>query len=135
MSILSHIISSNEIRYMCVHATRQQSHTWMNVNQYMQTWSRKSVEKQSYHNFRQSMTGLSGNLVRLRQRLRHLCFSYVYGYDPHKHSNLSKEEIIALRNLHKQENIVICRPDKGNGVVVLDRSEYLRKLKDVEFVD
>ena len=29
-----------------------------------------------------------------------------------------------LKELRKNKNIVILRPDKGNGVVILDRAEY-----------
>ena len=33
-----------------------------------------------------------------------------------------------LRNLGKGQNIVICSPDKGRGVVLLDRVDYIDKM-------
>ena len=33
-----------------------------------------------------------------------------------------------LRSLAKDRSIIITRPDKGRGVVILDRSEYLTKM-------
>jgi hypothetical protein len=42
--------------------------------------------------------------------------------------NLSKSELDTFKLLRKNTSIVICKPDKGNGVVVLDRSDYNAKL-------
>ena len=36
-----------------------------------------------------------------------------------------------LKNLHKNNNIVILTPDKGNGVVVLNRSDYLEGILNI----
>ena len=43
----------------------------------------------------------------------------------------SKEEIKSLDDLRKDENIVIVKPDKGNGVVILDRNDYNTKMEDI----
>ena len=37
--------------------------------------------------------------------------------------------MLALRNLSQNENIVVLRPDKGNGVVILNRSDYIEKVE------
>ena len=66
--------------------------------------------------FRSCTPGLLGSLHRLKQRLRHLCMSYIYGYNHKKFTNLSEEEQSAFRSLLHNKDIVICRPDKGNGV-------------------
>ena len=34
----------------------------------------------------------------------------------------------ALKDLRLNHNIVITRPDKGNGVVILDREDYVAKM-------
>ena len=34
---------------------------------------------------------------------------------------LNDEELAAIKSLRNNENLVICKPDKGNGVVVLDK--------------
>ena len=44
-------------------------------------------------------------------------------------SNLSKEEYMALKALSRNKDIIVIRPDKGSGVVILDRSDYIRKVE------
>ena len=36
---------------------------------------------------------------------------------------------MALKNLSRNKSIVILRPDKGNGVVILDRVDYNNKVE------
>ena len=42
--------------------------------------------------------------------------------------HLDKEHMAALKDLRLNHNIVITRPDKGNGVVILDREDYVAKM-------
>ena len=46
-------------------------------------------------------------------------------------NNLTPEEYRSLRSLKNNPNIVIQRPDKGGGTVVLDRSNYESKLEEL----
>ena len=46
-------------------------------------------------------------------------------------SNLSKEEQKALRNLRKQNHLVIQKADKGNTVVITEKKAYIEKMKDI----
>ena len=43
----------------------------------------------------------------------------------------SQDEIKCLKDLSNDSNIVIVNPDKGNGVVILDSSDYNRKMEDI----
>ena len=43
----------------------------------------------------------------------------------------SKEDIKLLDNLKNDNNIVIVKPDKGNGVVILGRNDYNKKMNDI----
>ena len=61
---------------------------------------------------------LSGQLV---SELSHLCHSYVSSYQPSLR-DLKKHKV--LKNLRKNKDIVLLKPDKGNGVVILDRRDY-----------
>ena len=83
------------------------------------------------HFFRQISPGSDHDQGRLKHRLRELCYRLIYGYQKHKHPVLSKEEETAFKKLRQNDKIVICRPDKGNGVVLLDRTEYIKKLEDI----
>ena len=71
--------------------------------------------------------GVSFDFV--KTRLKSIALAAYYGYDsqqlPH---NISKAEISALNKLCRNKNIVIIRPDKGNGVVILNRVDYVNKV-------
>jgi hypothetical protein len=43
----------------------------------------------------------------------------------------SKDEFKTLKDLQKDDTIVIINPDKGNGIVVLDRTNYISKMHDI----
>ena len=99
-------------------------------------------EKLDYCNFLTPFEKLSRNLKSkpivnqhlnfefVKARLKSLALSAYYGYDSLQLPlNISKAEISALDNLSKNRNIVIIRPDKGNGVVLLDRSDYVNKVE------
>ena len=44
---------------------------------------------------------------------------------------MEKDDAKILENLAKDETIIIARPDKGNGVVILNRDEYMNKMNDI----
>jgi hypothetical protein len=48
-----------------------------------------------------------------------------------KISNLSPEELEALKSLESNKNIMICKADKGNCIVVLDKEAYMRKSEEI----
>ena len=43
-------------------------------------------------------------------------------------SNLTNSQLSSLKSLSSDKNIVIRKPDKGNGVVILNKSEYISKM-------
>ena len=53
--------------------------------------------------------------------LSHLAHSYVSAHRP---GTADRKKYRILKDLKKKQNIVILKPDKGNGVVVLDRIAY-----------
>ena len=57
----------------------------------------------------------------LASELSHLCHSYVSSYQASLR-DLKKHKV--LKNLRKNKDIVLLKPDKGNGVVILDRRDY-----------
>ena len=46
-------------------------------------------------------------------------------------SNLSKEELKALHNSHKQKHLVIQKADKGNTLVITEKNAYINKMKEI----
>ena len=48
-----------------------------------------------------------------------------------KTRNLSDEELAALKSLKSNDSIVICKADKGNCIVILDKESYTRKAEEI----
>ena len=63
-------------------------------------------------------------------RLQSLAYKYYYNFSPFKvfSSICSPDDIKLLRNFSKNDSIVVSRPDKGNGVVVVDRCRYVESM-------
>ena len=66
---------------------------------------------------------------RLRSQLKNISYSYIYSDFSKQKNILSKEEWSALNDLHKDDSSIITKPDKGNGVVIVNRLDYLNKMK------
>ncbi|XP_065667600.1 uncharacterized protein LOC136087905 [Hydra vulgaris] len=64
----------------------------------------------------------------LKSELFHLANNYVYKYTPSENC-LRKHKI--LKRLRNNENIVITRPDKGNGIIVLNKIDYKNSLHNI----
>ena len=60
--------------------------------------------------------------------LSYLANSYFYNYKP---SPRILRQHRVLRNLRKNKDIVITKPDKGNGVVILDRKLYNNAIEEI----
>jgi len=52
-----------------------------------------------------------------------------------KSPNPSDALVKALNRLKERDDIVIARPDKGSGTVVMDKEEYLRLLRQASTAD
>ena len=64
-----------------------------------------------------------------KDKLRNLAKSTFTRYKKHKPKGiLSDDEEKAMISLSKDKSIVISRPDKGNGVVLMDKSSYISKV-------
>lgn len=56
--------------------------------------------------------------------------SYCWGV-PFNNGHFSKDEMNALQQLKKDNSLIITRTDKGNGVVLLNCSDYFDKINVV----
>ncbi|XP_068673073.1 uncharacterized protein [Montipora foliosa] len=69
---------------------------------------------------------------RLKCQLKNASYSYIYSYDYSKEKRiLTKEEWMALNDLRNDTSITVTKPDKGNGVVIVNRHDYLSKMKQL----
>ena len=64
----------------------------------------------------------------IKTHLSYLANSYFYNYKP---SPRILRQHRVLRNLRKNKDIVITKPDKGNGVVILDRKLYNNAIEEI----
>ena len=59
--------------------------------------------------------------------LRHVSSKFYYGFNSQSafSSIFSASDVKLVRELAANKNLVVTRPDKGNGVVILDKEEYI----------
>ena len=65
---------------------------------------------------------------RIKAYLPYLSNSYFYNYKPSPHI-LRKHRV--LRNLRKNKDNIITKPDKGNGVFILDQKLYNNAIEEI----
>ena len=61
-------------------------------------------------------------------RLRDRAYSSFKQVSRISNKSFSREEVKALNNLAKNNDLVIQKTDKGNNMIVLNRSDYISKL-------
>ena len=64
----------------------------------------------------------------IKAHLSYLANSYFYNYKP---SPRILRQHRVLRNLRKNKDIVITKPDEGNGVVILDQKLYNNAIEKI----
>ena len=64
----------------------------------------------------------------LKSELTNLANCYIYNNTPSK-SSLKEPKI--LQKLRSQKGIIITIPDKGNGIVILNRSDYIKSMTEL----
>ena len=64
----------------------------------------------------------------IKAHLSYLANSYFYNYKPS--SRILRQHRV-LRNLRKNKDIIITKPDKGNGIVILDRKLYDNAIQEI----
>ena len=71
---------------------------------------------------------------RFKCQLKNLALSTFYKYNssnPQSLNPLTRAEFRALKSLKENHDILILKPDKGNGVVILDKSDYITKVEQI----
>ena len=61
-----------------------------------------------------------------------MAFSTYFNFNSHRSVllNLPRDQFKALKNLSKNQDIIITQPDKGSGIVVINKSDYINKVKN-----
>ncbi|CAF1399640.1 unnamed protein product, partial [Didymodactylos carnosus] len=76
---------------------------------------------------------MSPTQLKFANKMRNICDSFRYNAKrvlSKFHSNIASI-MKTLKNLAKDKSIVITKPDKGRGIVIMDRNEYLTKMNSI----
>jgi hypothetical protein len=68
------------------------------------------------------------NVEQLKSTLVTSCYQYLK-YKPRFKHLLTKEHLDALKRLRDNDSIIVCKPDKGAGIVLMDRTDYTSKME------
>ena len=95
--------------------------------------STQTTFEKLYHDTRSSLNWK--NRIELKRILLNLYSKYKSGFffakSNNLNNNLNDEELAAIKSLRNNQNLIICKPDKGNGVVVLNKKEYVDKRNEI----
>ena len=73
-----------------------------------------------------------GNADSIKSGLKNAAYSSLHRYNSCiPTSALSKSEFLALKQLSKNKQLVIQKADKGNSVVLLNRTDYIQKMNSI----
>ncbi|CAH8432023.1 unnamed protein product [Dicrocoelium dendriticum] len=94
-------------------------------------YNRVEIETQFEHLFKQTNDLVANSDMELEQFKSTLVnVSFQYQRQPIEHHRLlTKAHLDALRELQKNEDLIITKPDKGSGTVLMDRADYIKKMK------
>lgn len=68
----------------------------------------------------------------INQELKYILMKYAFKRNrPISHPIIGKNDISTLKKLGLNKELVICPPDKGKGVVIMNREDYCRKMMNI----
>ena len=84
-------------------------------------------------NLRQQMISNSYDFNNVIDFTKTIAYKFYYNFKPHKVFNpvINKDDINVLKRLSKDKRIIVCKPDKGRGVVIMNRKDYNRKMMNI----
>ena len=74
---------------------------------------------------------IPGEVESLRSNLKSTAFNSFKSYDFRKELNLTQKEFEQMENLSKRNDLVIQKADKGNCVVILNKTDYVSRLEEM----
>ena len=69
----------------------------------------------------------------VKRSIGSICHRYFDSFDPSKVFSpiISRGDLSLLRNFSSDKSLVVTKPNKGRGVVILDRSSYNDKMETI----
>ena len=86
--------------------------------------------KYSGHNLNNSAL-LMTTISACKARLLDIAHTYCGTPIDTKDFSMTREHMIALSNLKKNKSVVVCKLDKGRGVLILEKQDYQNKMKEI----
>lgn len=73
------------------------------------------------------------NFPEFLNKLHAISYKYFYNFNSFKvfSAVFSKEDVDSLKSLSSNDRIVVCKPDKGRGVVIIDKDTYLTQMNKI----
>ena len=67
------------------------------------------------------------------RELQNSSFKYFYNFKPHKIFSpiFTQDAIQSLKSLASNNNIIITKPDKGQGVVIVNKNDYIISMQAI----
>ena len=63
----------------------------------------------------------------LKSNFKSIVFKYFHSFK-RKISDFHRNIISCLKELYKDESLIVSSPDKGNGIVLLNKDDYIEKI-------
>ena len=82
-------------------------------------------------NIRNLSVSSNENLYFVKTRTKEAALSSHRNYNNNVPQHHFKEKFLGLQNLRKIKNIVIQKSDKGNSVVIVNKTDYLEKMENL----
>ena len=67
-------------------------------------------------------------LAYIKSSIKTIAYKYYYSFKAHP-TPREKRHLEVLKELSSDKSVVVTRPDKGSGVVILNRSDYVKKME------
>ena len=71
------------------------------------------------------------NLGKTQQIIQNIAHKFYSSNKVNWFPFFKQDDYNILKRLSKKKNLVICRPDKGRGIVLLNHSDYIQKMEDI----
>ena len=73
----------------------------------------------------------NASIDRFKLSYKIFCMTSSYSFKPQLSWFLSRNQMAALESLSSLKSLIITKPDKGNGVVLMDRDDYICKINEI----
>ena len=73
------------------------------------------------------------NQIEFRRKLESLALKYYHNFNPYKIFSVifSRNDLNLLKKISTNKDIIVCKPDKGRAVVILDRQTYTNSIMSI----